>query len=424
MTEQTIPMYQERISMLASHLSLAASTHPRPGFKNPDDVVIVDAVRTPLCRARKGGLKDTMHEEILSFALKAILERNRINPALIDDIQVGNVLPPGGGATLARMAALYAGYPDTTSISTINRQCSSGLQACASIVAAIQNGTIDIGVGAGVESMTKNYGPGAMPSELSDKVLANKASADCLMPMGITSENVASQFGVSRDNQDRFAVSSHQKAAKAAQNGWFKHEIVPVKVNVTAKDGSEQQVIIDKDDGIRANSSFESLSKLKPAFKEDGTTTAGNASQVTDGAAAVLLMKRKKAQELGLPILGKWVSFAVAGVPPHIMGIGPAFAIPKALEKARLKVEDIDIYEINEAFASQCLYSAYKLGIPMDKLNPKGGAIALGHPLGCTGARQIATLMPELKRTGKKFGVISMCIGTGMGAAAVVEAEN
>ena len=403
----------DRLALLASHL----------GRKSADDVVIVAAVRTPLCRARKGGFKDTFHEELLAAALKAILDRTRIDAALIDDVQVGNVLPPGGGATLARMAQLHAGFPHTVSISTVNRQCSSGLQACASIVSAIQTGVIDIGIGAGVESMTHNYGPGAMPSAIADSVLATQQAADCLIPMGLTSENVASQFGVSRDKQDRFAVSSHHKAALAQKNGWFNDEIVPVNVKWVAKDGTEKSILIDKDDGIRPNTTYEALAKLKPAFKEDGTTTAGNASQVTDGAAAVLLMKRSKAHQLGLPILAKWISYAVAGVPPNVMGIGPAFAIPKALQRANLTVDQIDIYEINEAFASQCLYSAEKLGIPMDKLNPKGGAIALGHPLGCTGARQIATLLPELKRQGKKYGVISMCIGTGMGAAAVIERE-
>ncbi|KAI3661102.1 hypothetical protein MP638_000439, partial [Amoeboaphelidium occidentale] len=385
------------------------------GRKSPDDVVIVAALRTPLQRARKGAFATVCQEELLSIVLKGVLQKTGINPALVDDVLVGNVLPPGGGATLARMAALHSGLPDTTSVATINRQCSSGLQACASIVAAIQNGTIEVGIGAGVENMSQNYGPGAMPSQMSEVVLSNKQAADSLLPMGITSENVAERFGVSREKQDKLAVASHQKAFRAQKEGWFKDEIVVCEVN-----GSQK---VDKDDGIRGQTTFEVLSKLKPAFKENGTTTAGNASQVTDGAAAVLLMKRRKAQELRLPILGKWISYAVAGVPPDVMGIGPAFAIPKALQKAGLKVSDIDVYEINEAFASQCLYSVEKLGIPLEKLNPKGGAIALGHPLGCTGARQIATLLPELKRQGKKYGVVSMCIGTGMGAAAVIERE-
>ena len=241
---------------------------------------------------------------------------------MIDDIQVGNVLPAGGGATVARMAMLYAGYPDTTSISTVNRQCSSGLQAVHYIAASIQNGTIEIGVGAGVESMTRNYGPGAMPSEHSEKILTCGPAADCLMPMGITSENVAKEFRVTREKQDHFAAASHQKAAQAWKNGWYLEEVVPVTTVIKDKEGKEKTVTVKFDDGIRPETTFESLSKLKPAFSDDGCTTAGNASQVSDGAAAVLLMKRRKAKQLGLPIIGKFVSFAVAGVPPKVMGIG------------------------------------------------------------------------------------------------------
>lgn len=298
---------------------------------------------------------------------------------------------------------------------TVNRQCSSGLQAVATVAAAIRDGYYDIGIGGGVESMTFHYGPQALNMNVSEKILSYKAAADCLIPMGITSENVASQFGVSRDKQDMFALASHQKASSARTNGLFKDEIIPFTTV-----GGE---VIAEDDGIRPDIKLDSLSKLKPAFKDDGTTTAGNSSQVSDGAAVVLLMKRKTAEKLRLPVLAKFVSFAVAGVPPSIMGIGPAFAIPEALKKASLKTDDIDIYEINEAFASQAAYCVEKLRLDMKKVNPKGGAIALGHPLGCTGARQIATLLPELRRQKKRLGVISMCIGTGMGAAAVIENE-
>lgn len=263
--------------------------------------------------------------------------------------------------------------------------------------------------------MTRHYGPGAMPEGMSDQVMAVPMASDSLIPMGITSENVAEKFGVSRDKQDKFAVDSHKKAASAQASGKFKSEIVPVHLGDHA---------IDKDDGIREDASLEGLSKLRAAFKEDGTTTAGNSSQVSDGAAAVLLMKRKTAEKLGLPIKAKFVSFATAGVPPAIMGVGPAVAIPKALEKAGLGIKDVDVFEINEAFASQAVYCVEKLGIDAEKVNPNGGAIALGHPLGCTGARQIATLLPELKRRHARYGVVSMCIGTGMGAAAVIESEQ
>ena len=287
-----------------------------------DDIVIVCALRTPITRARKGAFKDTYPEELLAGVLKGVCLKTGINPAVVDDIQIGNVLPAGGGATVARMAALSAGFPDTTSISTVNRQCSSGLQAVHYIAASISNGTIDIGIGGGVESMTHGYGPLAMPTGYSEKVSSVPAAADCLLPMGITSENVAKEFNISRQKQDQFSVNSHQKAAKAQQNGWFKEEIVPITVNVLDKDEKSVTVTVADDDGIRGDTTLQSLSKLKPAFAKDGTTHAGNASQVSDGAAAVLLMKRKKAKELGLPILGKFVAFSVAGVPPKVMGIG------------------------------------------------------------------------------------------------------
>lgn len=239
----------------------------------------------------------------------------------------------------------------------------------------------------------------------------------------ITSENVAAEFQVSREKQDAFAAESHRKADVAQKNGWFQEEIVPVEAIVTDEEGNEKVVLADRDDGVRPGTTAEKLGKLRPAFDDDGTTTAGNASQVSDGAAAVLLMKRKTAQKLNLPILGKYVTSAVVGVPPRIMGVGPAYAIPIAVQRAGITLDQVDIFEINEAFASQAVYSVEKLGIPAEKVNPKGGAIAFGHPLGCTGARQIATLMPELKRQRKKIGVTSMCIGSGMGMAAVFESE-
>ncbi|NXB80463.1 THIKB thiolase, partial [Donacobius atricapilla] len=279
------------------------------------------------------------------------------------------------------------------------------------------------------------------PGDISSNMMDNPKARDCLIPMGITSENVAEKFGVSRKKQDAFALASQQnspavhlqniltfhalfftRAAKAQQMGLFKTEIVPVKTTVIDNEGNKKTITVHQDEGIRPSTTLEGLAKLKPAFKEDGSTTAGNASQVSDGAAAVLLAKRSKAAQLGLPVLGVLRSFAVVGVPPDVMGIGPAYAIPVAVQKAGLTLNDIDIYEINEAFASQAVYCVEKLGIPMEKVNPLGGAIALGHPLGCTGARQVVTLLNELKRRGKRaYGVVSMCIGTGMGAAAVFE---
>lgn len=242
-------------------------------------------------------------------------------------------------------------------------------------------------------------------------------------PFSLTSENVATEFNVSRAKQDAFAAISHTKAINAQKNGWFKDEICPLEGTVIDKEGNETTIIVDRDDGVRPGTTPESLAKIRAAFSETGTTTAGNASQVSDGAAAVLLMKRKTAEKYGLAIEGKYITSAVVGVPPKIMGVGPAYAIPVAVERAGLKLSDVDIYEINEAFASQAVYSVEKLQIPIEKVNPKGGAIAFGHPLGCTGARQIATLLPELKRQNKKIGVTSMCIGSGMGMAAVFESE-
>lgn len=260
------------------------------------------------------------------------------------------------------------------------------------------------------------------PGDVSSRMMDNSKARDCLIPMGMTSENVAERFGISRKKQDDFAMASQQKAARAQQMGLFKNEIIPVRTTVKDDQGNQKTITVLQDEGIRPSTTLEGLAKLKPAFKENGSTTAGNSSQVSDGAAAVLLAKRSKAAQMGLPVLGVLKSYAVVGVPPDIMGIGPAYAIPVALEKAGLTVNDIDVYEINEAFASQVVYCVEKLGIPKEKVNPLGGAIALGHPLGCTGARQVVTLLNELKRRGKRaYGVVSMCIGTGMGAAAVFE---
>ncbi|PNJ74765.1 ACAA1 isoform 14, partial [Pongo abelii] len=288
-------------------------------------------------------------------------------PEQLGDICVGNVLQPGAGAIMARIAQFLSDIPETVPLSTVNRQCSSGLQAVASIAGGIRNGSYDIG-----------------------------------MACGITSENVAERFGISREKQDTFALASQQKAARAQSKGCFQAEIVPVTTTVHDDKGTKRSITVTQDEGIRPSTTIEGLAKLKPAFKKDGSTTAGNSSQVSDGAAAILLARRSKAEELGLPILGVLRSYAVVGVPPDIMGIGPAYAIPVALQKAGLTVSDVDIFEINEAFASQAAYCVEKLRLPPEKVNPLGGAVALGHPLGCTGARQVITLLNELKRRGKR----------------------
>ncbi|KAK0238315.1 Thiolase, N-terminal domain-containing protein [Armillaria nabsnona] len=392
--------------------------------KNADDVVIVSALRSAITKSRKGGFKDTRPEEILSSVLKAVYTRVNLDPKLIEDIAVGNVLPPSGGASAARMAALHAGIPNTTSINTVNRQCSSGLSAVNQIANEIKTGQIDIGIGAGVESMTFGYGPSAV-TEYSEVVLSNQEAADCTIPMGITSENVASDFGITRETQDAFAAESFRRAAAASKAGKFKAEIVPIKVKIVdPKTEKEHEIVVEADDGIREGVTAESLAKLKPAFAKNGTTHAGNASQVSDGAAAVLLTRRSVAQRLGLPIVGKFVGAVATGVPPRIMGVGPAYAIPKVLEKTGLTKEDIDFFEINEAFASQAVYSVQTLGIPFEKVNKHGGAIAIGHPLGCTGARQIATGLNIAKQYDEKIFITSMCIGSGMGMAGVFVNEQ
>ena len=390
---------------------------------NTSQIVITCALRTPFTKGGKGGLKDTQAADLLTATFKALLSRSKIDPSLVDDIAVGAVLAPGGGATEFRAAALAAGFPVTTSTKSLNRQCSSGLQACVDIANAIRSGMIEIGIGAGAESMSTQYGPGAV-SEFSPSLEAHAEAANCKVPMGVLSEKMAKAKGIARAAQDAFAASSFQKAVSAQKQGLFDAEIAPVTVQWTdPKTDEEKTITVARDDGVREGITAESLAKIRPAFSKDGSIHAGNASQISDGAAAVLLMKRSTAQRLGQTIVGKFVQASIVGVPPLLMGVGPAAAIPPVLEKTGLSTDDVDIWEINEAFASQCLYCIKELGIDEKKVNPKGGAIAFGHPLGVTGARQVSTLLTELKRTGKKIGVTSMCIGTGMGMAAVWVAE-
>ena len=414
-----------RLSLIRSHLITNKCLNAgKPVPVTDDDVVIVAAVRTPLTKAGKGGLKDTLPEIMTSAVISELVKRGKIKTEQIEEICFGNVLQNGAGFMSARMSQFLSGLPETTTMMSVNRLCSSGLQAVINVAYSIASKQIDIGIGGGVESMSKYDMNNLVDGEkVAEEVFNMEKAANCMIPMGITSENVAEKFKVDRATQDHFAVESHKKAAVAQKNGLFDEEIVPVHTKVN--DGKElKDVVVTKDDGIRENTNFESLKKLKASFKKDGTTTAGNSSQVTDGAAGALLMRRSVAKKLGAPILGRIVGYAVAGVPPEIMGIGPVFAIPKVLKNTGLKLEDIDIFEINEAFASQATYCSKALNIPSEKINPKGGAIAFGHPLGCTGARQIATLMPELKRQNKRYGLISMCIGTGMGAACVIEREQ
>lgn len=429
--------------------------------------MITCALRTPFTKGGKGGLKDTAGADLLAHTLQSILSRSKIDAGLVEDIAVGSVLAPGGGATEFRAAALVAGFPESTAVKSLNRQCSSGLQAVVDIANAIRAGMIEVGIGAGVESMSSQYGPGAV-TEFSELLESHPEARNCKVPMGVLSEQMAKDRGIKRQDQDAFAASSYQKALRAQQEGKFDEEISPITVKyVDPKTDEETTIVVEKDDGIRPGITAESLGKIKPAFAKDGSIHAGNASQISDGAAAVLLMARSTAERLGQPIIGKFVASAVVGVKPLLMGIGPWKAIPVALAKAGIEQDDVDVYEINEAFASQCLWCVRELGLNEKKvrlgaksypslimtpfpipylssslslsffnppprnffektankhnkqINPIGGAIAFGHPLGCTGARQVSTLLNELGRSRKKIGVSSMCVGTGMGMAAV-----
>ncbi|PSN66759.1 3-ketoacyl-CoA thiolase B [Corynespora cassiicola Philippines] len=402
--------------------------------KNPNDVVFLSALRTPITRAKKGGLRDAYDHELLAAVLKATITKfPNLDPKKIDDVCVGTVLAELGGSKAGRMAANHVGVPTTTSFSTVNRACASGLSAITSIANSIAVGQIDIGIAGGMESMTRNYGSRAIPTELWGELKDSsvKEAKDCIMSMGITSENVAERYGVSRADQDALAAESQRRAAKAQADGIFDAEIVPVTTRWVDPEvpENEKQVTVTKDDGIRANTTIEKLASMKPAFKPDGTSTAGNSSQVSDGASAALMMRRSTATELGLTshIIGKWAGTQVVGCQPDEMGVGPALAIPKLLSYTGIETSDVGIWEINEAFASQALYCIRKLGLEAQlekgKVNPNGGAIALGHPLGATSGRMLATLLNEMGRSGEQIGVLSKCIGTGMGMASLIVRE-
>ena len=383
------------------------------------EAVIVSYVRTPVGRAKKGSLKDTRPEEFAAAALKELVKRTPgLKPEMVDDIMVGCAMPEGEqGMNIARMIALLAGFPVEVPATTINRFCSSGSQSIAWAADTIKAGSNEIVIAGGVESMS-------LVAMGGNKLIADPAIMD-EMPnayagMGTTAEVVARQFNVSREDQDKYAVVSHQRAAAAIAAGKFKDEVVPLKVR-TLDDGKWREFVFDTDEGPRADTSFEGLSKLKPVFDPRGSVTAGNASQINDGAAFVVVMSEEKAKEMGLPIQAYVRQWAAAGVPPDIMGIGPAKAVPKLLAKIGLKLADIDLIEINEAFASQSIYCCRELGLDPEKTNVNGGAIATGHPLGATGAILTCKLLGEMKRRNAKRGIVTMCIGGGMGFAYLLE---
>lgn len=404
-------------------------------------MVITLAIRTPLTKARRGGFKDTPLDGILVKLLKEVAQRMEIDPELVEDICVGNVcfvsfrstIPPltlyqvnhGSAACMARAAALAAGFPITGGAYSVNRFCSSGLKAIQDIANQISEGAISCGLAVGAESMSIVPQTG-QPLQFVDEIMAKPDAADCLQPMGQTSENVAKDFGVTRDLQDRYAAESFRRAEVAQKAGWFDDEIVPITTTVVDPTTKESKsVVLTKDEGPRWGTTFEALGKVRPAFPAFGTTsTGGNSSQVTDGAAAVLLMRRDMAERLKRPILGKFVAATVAGVPPRIMGIGPTAAVPKLLSQLGITLDDVDVVELNEAFASMAVYCKDTLKIPHHKMNPRGGAIALGHPLGATGARQVVTGLSECRRLKKRVLLTSMCIGSGQGMAGLFVNEQ
>ncbi|MGA2468235.1 MAG: acetyl-CoA C-acyltransferase [Thermodesulfobacteriota bacterium] len=388
------------------------------------EAVVVSAVRTAVGKAPRGILKDTRPDDVAAIVIKEAVARV---PGLkleeVEDIVLGCAFPESDqGLNLARVVAMRAGFPYTVSGQTVNRFCSSGLQAIATAAYEIMVGGQDVIIAGGVEFMSQVPIMGLTPSPNPYLVEHNPQA---FTSMGLTAENVAEKFGVTREEQDRFALSSHQKAAKAIREGKLKEEIIPIpaKVKEVKEDGTiiVKEVIFDTDEGVRYDASLEGMAALKPVFKANGTVTAGNASQTSDGAAALVLMPRERAEALKVKPMAIFRSFAVAGVPPEIMGIGPAYAVPKALKKAGLTIKDIGLVELNEAFASQSLYVIRELGLNLDIVNVNGGAIAVGHPLGCTGAKLTTTLLYEMKRRNVRYGLVTMCIGGGMGAAGVFE---
>ena len=382
------------------------------------DVAILAAVRTPIGRAPRGTLRNTRPDDLGALVVREALARSRVSAGAIEDLVLGCAMPESEqGLNVARVIGEMAGLPDETPAMTINRFCSSGLQAAAIIADRIVVGAIEAGIAGGVESMSMIPMSGTRPS-LNPVVV--ETLPDVYIPMGNTAENVARRFEIGRAEQDAFALASHRKAVAAWARGDFAAEIVPVKTRVF-EDGAWRDVTFERDEGPRADTSLEKLAALKPAFDPTGSVTAGNSSPLNDGAAAVVLMAADRAREQGLEIRGFFRAFAVAGVPPAIMGIGPVPAVRKLMAKTGLAIDQIDLFELNEAFASQALYCIRELGLPTDRVNVNGGAIALGHPLGATGARQIATALHELERRKGRFAVITMCVGGGMGAAGLIE---
>ncbi len=387
------------------------------------EAYIVSSVRTAVGKAKKGTLRNMRPEEMGAVAVRGALERVKgLTPEMVDDVLIGCAMPEGAqGMNMGRIIAQKAGLPDSVPGATINRFCSSGLQTIVMASQAIMTGQADVIVAGGSESMslvpmTGFYfqpDPGLVEHDI-----------DVYLNMGNTAENVAEKYGITREEQDRFALRSHERAIAAIEAGRFDEEIVPLPVHdVVYADGATQavEVVFTVDEGPRADTSLEALARLKPVFRAGGTVTAGNASQMSDGAAAAVVMSGETMRELGVDPMGRVLGFAVAGVAPELMGIGPVDAIAKVLRLTGLSLDDIGLIELNEAFAAQALAVIREAGLDEEIVNVNGGAIALGHPLGCTGAKLTATLLHEMKRRGTRYGIVTMCVGGGMGAAAVIE---
>ena len=388
------------------------------------EAVIVDCLRTAVGKAPRGALRNTRPDDLAATVIKALLEKYpQVAPQDVEDVILGCAMPEAeSGSNMARIAALRAGLPDSVPGVTINRFCSSGLQSIALAANQIRAGAAHILIAGGSESMSlipfagNNPAPNPWFTEHRPEVYIN---------MGLTAENVRQRYDVTREQADAFALLSHQNALRAQSEGKFDAEIVPVRVESTVLNGNGKpehtETVFKKDEGPRADTTLEALAKLKPVFQTNGTVTAGNSSQTSDGAAAALVMSDTKAAQLGLKPIARFVSFAAAGVPPEVMGIGPVVAIPKALAMARLKLDHIGLIELNEAFAAQALAVIKTAGLNPDIVNVNGGALALGHPLGCTGAKLTATLLREMERRHLRYGMVTMCVGGGQGAAGIFE---
>jgi acetyl-CoA acyltransferase len=387
------------------------------------EVVIASAVRTPVGKAYKGTLRATRPDDLAATAIAGALERiPQLDKREIEDVILGCAMPEAEqGMNVARIASLRAGLPVEVSAMTINRFCASGLQAIALAAERIMAGGAEVIVAGGAESMTM-IPMGGHKISANPWLVANYP--DAYLSMGLTAERLAQRFGITREQADEFSLNSHKKALAAIAAGKFDEEIVPVPVSFTTPNGSKpkrQEIVFKTDEGPRADTTLEALGALKPAFHVKGTVTAGNSSQMSDGAAAAVVMSADKAKALGIKPLARFVAFATAGYKPEEMGIGPVYAIPKALKIAGLTLGQIDVIELNEAFAAQSLAVIQEAGLPLDRVNPNGGAVALGHPLGCTGAKLTASIIRELKRRNGRFGIVTMCVGGGMGAAGIFE---